>query len=103
MLSGLQANIFFLKVNMTRKCHNHKLQNDPQHAEERTQNTDSHYTIEAKQITFLIGKNYMVAKSKRAPKTNLENKCPTPKTHNQYRATKIQQKFPSSTQHFSNL
>ena len=37
MLPGLPANVFFLQENMTRKCHNHRLQTGSLHHEERTQ------------------------------------------------------------------
>ena len=41
-------------------------QTDPQHCEEETQNMDSHFTIKAKQQSFLF-LNKMVAKLERTP------------------------------------
>ena len=41
-----------LKVNMTRKCHSHRLQTNPRHHEDKAQTTDSHKTIKVKQPTW---------------------------------------------------
>ena len=47
-MSRLPENVFYLKVNMTRKCHNHRLLPDPQHLKEGTQNTDIYNIIKVK-------------------------------------------------------
>ena len=41
MLSGLLAKVFSIQENMTKKCHNHRLQTDLRHHEEGKQHTDS--------------------------------------------------------------
>ena len=56
MLSKLPANVFFLQVNMTRKCHNHRLLNDPQHIQEGTRNTDIYNLIKGQQPALFLVK-----------------------------------------------
>ena len=41
-------------ASMTRKCHNHRLQTNPQHREVETQNTDSHITMKVQTTIFLL-------------------------------------------------
>ena len=56
MLSRLPANVFFLDVNMTRKCHNHRLLPDPLHLKEGTRNTDIYNIIKVKQPALFLVK-----------------------------------------------
>ena len=62
---------------MTRKCQIHTLQTNPLHREEETQNTDSHKTIEVKQISKTI------AKLEKTQRTTPQNKDPPHNTHTQ--------------------
>ena len=56
MLSRLPANVFFLYVNMTRKCHNHRLLTDPLHLKEGTRHTYIYNIIKVKQPALFIVK-----------------------------------------------
>ena len=49
MLCRLPANVFFLQVNMTRKCHNHGLLTDPLYLQEGTRNIDIYKIIKVEQ------------------------------------------------------
>ena len=56
MLSRLPANVFFLEVNMPRKCHNHKLLTDSLHPKEGALNTDIYNIIKMKQPALVLVK-----------------------------------------------
>ena len=56
MLSRLPANVFFLQVNMTRKCHNHRLLTDPLHLQEGAGNTDIYNIIKVEQPALFLVK-----------------------------------------------
>ena len=56
MLTRLPANVFFLKVNMTSQCHNHRLLTDPLHLKEGTQSTDIYNLIKVKQPALFLVK-----------------------------------------------
>ena len=56
MLSRLPANVFFLLLNMTRKCHSHSLLTDPLHLKKGTRNTDIYNIIKVKQPALFLVK-----------------------------------------------
>ena len=56
MLSRLPANAFFLLMNMTRKCHNHRILTGPLHLKEGTRNTDILNITKVKQPALLLVK-----------------------------------------------
>ena len=56
MLSRLSANVFFQSVDMSRKCHNHRLLTDPLHLKEGTWNTDIYNIIKVKQAALFLAK-----------------------------------------------
>ena len=56
MLSRLPANGFFLLVNMTRKCHNHRLLIDRLYLQEGTRNTDIYNIIKVEQPALFLVK-----------------------------------------------
>ena len=60
-----------LKVSMTRKCHNHILQTNPQHSEEETQNTNCDMTRKGNlsKATSFFFPNEMIAKLERTLST----------------------------------
>ena len=75
MLSRLPANDFFLLVNMTRKCHNHRLLTDPLHLKKGTRNTDIYNIIKVKQpALFFVNMN-----KKQIRKQRPGTKLPQPK------------------------
>ena len=56
MLYRLPTNVFFLLVNMTRKCHNHRLLIDRLYLLEGTQNTVIYDIIKVKQPALFLVK-----------------------------------------------
>ena len=88
MLSRLPENVFFLYVNMTRKCHNHRLLTDPLQLKEGTWNTDIYNIIKVKQPALFLVK--MIAELE----TKAQYKTPHP--------IGTTTKFPTSTHHFRN-
>ena len=60
---------------MTKKSHNHRLQTNPWHYEEETQNTGSHNTNKVKQPALFLSKN--IAKLEKTLRTISQNKNST--------------------------
>ena len=71
MLSGLSSNVFFLRENMTRTCHNHRLQTDPLGSDKEIRYPQH----KVKQPAPFQSK--MIAELERASRTKLENSGPT--------------------------
>ena len=62
MLSRLPAKVFFVLVNVTRKCHNHRLLTIPLHLNEGTRNADIYNIIKVEQPAHFLVK--MIAELK---------------------------------------
>ena len=61
--------------NITRKRYNQRLQTNPRHRDEETQNPVSHNKIKAEHSAFFRSKN--ITKPKRAPRNTPQNTGPT--------------------------
>ena len=72
MVCGFPANAFFLKVNMTTKCHNHRLLIDPLHFKEGTKNTDSRNINSSKATSLFLTK--MISELEENKKTKVQHK-----------------------------